>query len=54
MTERDGEHGPRRAPDRVIARFRALVAQRLGLQLGAAGHAPLVGVLARRIAATAR
>ncbi|HEX3758568.1 MAG TPA: CheR family methyltransferase [Kofleriaceae bacterium] len=37
----------------VVARFRALVAQRLGLQLGDAGHAPLVDVLARRIAATA-
>lgn len=37
----------------LIARFRALIAQRLGLQLGEAGHAPLVDVLARRIAATA-
>jgi len=37
----------------VIARFRALIAQRLGLQLGEAGHATLVDVLARRIAATA-
>jgi chemotaxis protein methyltransferase CheR len=37
----------------LITRFRALIAQRLGLQLGEAGHAPLVDVLARRIAATA-
>ncbi len=37
----------------VITRFRALVTQRLGLQLGEAGHATLVDVLARRIAATA-
>ncbi|HEX3474912.1 MAG TPA: CheR family methyltransferase [Kofleriaceae bacterium] len=36
-----------------IARFRAVIAQRLGLQLGEAGHATLVDVLARRIAATA-
>jgi chemotaxis protein methyltransferase CheR len=37
----------------VIARFRSLVAQRLGLQLGDAGRGSLVDVLARRIAATA-
>jgi chemotaxis protein methyltransferase CheR len=37
----------------IITRFRALIAQRLGLQLGEAGHAALVDVLARRIAATA-
>jgi chemotaxis protein methyltransferase CheR len=37
----------------LIARFRAVIAQRLGLQLGEAGHGRLVDVLARRIAATA-
>ena len=37
----------------VLARFRALVTRRLGLELGDAGRGPLVDVLARRIAATA-
>lgn len=37
----------------VIARFRAVVAHRLGLHLGDPGRSALVDVLARRIAATA-
>jgi chemotaxis protein methyltransferase CheR len=37
----------------VIARFRAVVAHRLGLHLGDPGRSVLVDVLARRIAATA-